>query len=118
MISIKDGWIMAVADASENVKHYYNIFIAVVFFFLAQLLICAWDQPFWSAGVEFPGQVVAMVFVWLTIWALQLLLCEPGQGIDKFYHRFLRAPVSGSLLCPSRHCSLWDEHVLTLTSGR
>ncbi|KAG8166071.1 hypothetical protein KVR01_004623 [Diaporthe batatas] len=92
MISIKGGWIGALVDTSENVKHYYNIFIAVVFFFVAQLLICAWNQPFWSAGLEFPGQIVAMVFVWLTIWALQLLLYDPGQGLDKFYRRFLRAP--------------------------
>lgn len=109
MISIKDGWIRAVANTSENVKHYYNIFIAVVFFFVAQLLICAWDQPFWSAGLEFPGQIVAMVFVWLTIWAVQLLLYEPGQGFDKFYHRFLRAPVSSRLLCSSCHRSLCGD---------
>lgn len=119
MISIRDSWIRALADPSENVKHYYNILIVIVFFFVAQLLIYAWDQPFWSAGVEFPGQIVAMLFVWLTIWAVQLLFCVPGQGVDKFYHKFLRVPVSVSLLCVSRPCFLEGNiYVLTLVFGR
>lgn len=96
MISIRDGWFKALAHPSEALKHYYNIAIAVVFFFVAQLLICASHQPFWSCGLEIPGQIVAMVFLWITVWVVQKVFFEPGQGVDKFYHRFLRAPVSGN----------------------
>lgn len=96
MISIGDGWIRPLAASSENVKHYYNILIAVAFFFVAQLLVCAWDQPFWATGLDFPGQIFAMVFVWLFVWATQVLFYEPGEGMDRFYHGFLRAPVSGN----------------------
>lgn len=99
MLSIGGGWITRpVADPSENVKHYYNILVAVAFFFVAQLLTCAWDQSLWAIGLEFPGQIFAMVSVWLTVWAAQVLFCEPGEGVDKFYHRSLRAPVSGNSL--------------------
>lgn len=99
MVSIGDVWSRPLADPSQNVKHYYNILVAVAFFFVAQLLICAWDQPFWATGLEFPGQIVAMVSVWLCVWASQVLFYEPGEGIDKLYHRFLRAPVSVDLFC-------------------
>jgi hypothetical protein len=97
MIPTRDGWVRALANPSENLKHYYNVLIAVVFFVVAQLLICAWDQPFWSGEVDFPGQIIAMVFVWLTLCGVQLLLYESGQGLDKFYHTYLRSPVSSSL---------------------
>lgn len=97
MVSIRDIWSRPLAEPSQNVKHYYNILIAVAFFFVAQLLICAWDQPFWAAGLEFPGQIVAMISVWLAVWAGQLLFSEAGEEIDRFYHRFLRAPVSGKI---------------------
>lgn len=98
MVSIEDIWIRPLAAPSQNVKHFYNILVAVTFFFVAQLLICAWDQ-FRSTGLDFPGQIIAMMFVWLTVWASQVLFSEPGQGIDKFYHRFLRAPVSENCFC-------------------
>lgn len=98
MVSIGGEWIRPVADPSEKVKHYYNILVAVAFFFVAQLLTCAWDQSFWAIGLDFPGQIFAMVSVWLTVWAAQVLFCEAGEGVDKFYHRFLRAPVSGNSL--------------------
>lgn len=99
MVSIGDVWSRPLADPSQNVKHYYNILVAVAFFFVAQLLICAWDQPFWATRLEFPGQIVAMISVWLCVWASQVLFFQSGEGIDKLYHRFLRAPVSVDLFC-------------------
>lgn len=110
MISIKDGWFKALAYPSETVKHYYNIAITFVFFFVAQLLICAWDQPFWSSGLEIPGQIVAMVFLWIIVWVVQKVFFEPGQGVDKFYHTFLRAPVSDYFLCSNRPYFLKDKY--------
>lgn len=98
MVAIWDVWSRPLADPSQNLKHYYNILVAVAFFSVAQLLICAWDQPFWAIGLEFPGQIVAMIFVWLAVWASQVLFYEPGEGIDRFYRRFLRTPVSGFFL--------------------
>ncbi|KAG6364649.1 hypothetical protein INS49_006252 [Diaporthe citri] len=92
MVSIGDVWSRPLAEPSQNLKHYYNILVAVAFFFVAQLLICVWDQSFWATGVEFPGQIVAMISVWLTVWAGQVLFSEAGEGVDGFYHRFLRAP--------------------------
>lgn len=113
MVSVMDGWIRPLADPSENVKLYYNILVALVFFFVAQLLICAWDQPFWVAGLDFPGQIIAMVFVWLAVWAVQVIFCEPGEGIDKFYHKFLRTPVSREIFCLFAPLILRGTYVLT-----
>ena len=118
MASIGHGWIRPLGEPSENVKHYYNILVAVVFFFVAQLLTCAWDQPFWATGLEFPGQIVAMIFVWLVIWAAQLLFFQPGQGLEKFYHRHLKAPVSGSCLPHISSLSPGKTHTLIFGRGR
>lgn len=94
MVSVTKGWFVWLTNASDNVKHYYTIIVAITFFFVAQLLTCAWDQPFWAREIDFPGQIVAMVFVWLVMWAAQALFCEPGKGLEKFYHVYMRAPVS------------------------
>lgn len=83
---------------SEISRHYYNVLLAIILFFVAQFLICAWAQPFWAAGLDFPGQIVAMLFVWLVMWAIQILFCRPGEGLEWFYYRYLRAPVSSNLL--------------------
>lgn len=77
---------------SETAKHYYNVLLAIVLFFIAQFLTCAWDQPFWITGLDFPGQIAAMIFVWIAMWAGQILFCRPGEGLDLFYHRYLKAP--------------------------
>lgn len=79
---------------SETVRHYYHIFLAIILFSLAQLLTCAWDQPFWMYDVDFPGQIAAMVFVWLAMWAIQVIFFRSGEGLEGLYHRHLRAPVS------------------------
>lgn len=79
---------------SETARHYYHILLAIVMFFAGQLLTCAWDQPFWAYGLDFPGQIVAMVFVWLAMWAAQAVFFKQGEGLDRFYHQHLRAPVS------------------------
>ncbi|KAL1877470.1 hypothetical protein Daus18300_002457 [Diaporthe australafricana] len=92
MVSVTKGWFVWLTSPSENVKHYYTIIVAITFFFVAQLLTCAWDQPFWAKGIDFPGQIVAMVFVWLVMCAAQELFCEPGRGLEKFYHEYIRAP--------------------------
>lgn len=85
-------------DPSPTTRHYGHVFLAILFFFIAQLLTCAWDQPFWTYGINFPGQIVAMVFVWLFLWAVQLAFFRPGEGLERFYHRYLRAPVSFCVL--------------------
>lgn len=82
------------AQPSETARHYYHVLLATVMFFLAQIIICAWDQPFWAYGLDFPGQIVAMVFVWLAMWAGQAALFKPSQGLERFYSQHLRAPVS------------------------
>lgn len=79
---------------SETSTHYCNVLLAIVGFFIAQLLTCAWDLPFWAAGLDFPGQIVAMISVWVIMWACQILFFKPGGGLEWFYHRYLRAPVS------------------------
>lgn len=79
---------------SSTVQHYGDVFLAIILFFIAQLLTCAWDQPFWTYEINFPGQIVAMVFVWLFLWAVQLAFFQPGEGMDRLYYRHLRAPVS------------------------
>lgn len=94
---------------SKIVQHYYHVLLAIVMFFLAQILTCAWDQPFWVYGLDFPGQIVAMVFLWLVLWAIQLALFKPDDGLDKFYHQYLRAPVS---------CAILQEHRESLTNGK
>lgn len=81
-------------NPSPTARHYGHVSVAIMFFFAAQLLTCAWDQPFWSYNIDFPGQIVAMVFVWLFLWAVQLAFFRPGEGLERFYHRSLRAPVS------------------------
>ena len=98
---------------SEAVRNHYNTLLAIVLFFIAQILTCAWDQPFWAAGLDFPGQVIAMLFIWLVMWASQVLFCRAGEGIERFYYQYLRGPVSltsldsGAVLpqIPSSH--LW-----------
>lgn len=81
-------------SSPDTARHYSHVFLATVFFFVAQLLTCAWDQPFWKYGLNFPGQIVAMVFVWLFMWAVQLAFFRPGEGLERIYHRYLKAPVS------------------------
>ncbi|KUI55557.1 hypothetical protein VP1G_02918 [Cytospora mali] len=80
------------SDPSETTRHYYNVLLAIGFFFIAQFLTCAWDQPFWATGLNFPGQIAAMLFVWLVMWASQIAFCKPGEGLEWFYRRYLRAP--------------------------
>lgn len=58
------------------------------------MLTCLWDQPFWAYDIDFPGQIVAMVFVWLAMWIIQVALFKPEEGLEKLYYRHLRAPVS------------------------
>lgn len=82
------------SQPSDTARHYYHVLLAIIFFFIAQLITCAWDQPFWTYEVDFPGQIVAMVFVWLTMWTVQGVFFNPGEGPERFYHRYLRAPVS------------------------
>lgn len=82
----------------DTARHYGHVLMAIVFFFLAQLLTCAWDQPFWEYDIDFPGQIVAMVFVWLFLWAAQLAFFGPGKGLEWVYHRHLKAPVSLDVL--------------------
>lgn len=88
--SWEDRWPQAMSMA----QHYRHVFLAIIMFFLAQLLTCAWDQPFWAHKIDFPGQIVAMVFVWLSMWTVQRVFFKPGEGLERFYHRYLRAPVS------------------------
>lgn len=92
----REGWRLGDRwnHPSDTVRHYYNVLLAIVFFFIAQLLTCAWDQPFWAYGLDFPGQIVAMVFVWLAMWTIQGLFFDSGEGLEKLYHQYLRAPVS------------------------
>ncbi|KAI3400631.1 hypothetical protein diail_2343 [Diaporthe ilicicola] len=92
MVFITKARFIWLTGPSENVKHYYTIIIAISLFCVAQLLTSAWEQPFWARGIDFPGQIVAMVFVWLVMWAAQILFCEPDGGLEKFYHRYIRAP--------------------------
>lgn len=101
MVSINKGRISFLTDPSEKVKHFYNILVAFIFFFIAQLITSVWNQPFWATGLDFPGQIVAMVFVWLVMCAVQVLLCQPGEGLERLYHRYIKAPVSGQY--PARH---------------
>ncbi|KAJ4420966.1 hypothetical protein N0V82_004008 [Gnomoniopsis sp. IMI 355080] len=77
---------------SNTARHYGHVFVAILFFFVAQLLTCAWDQPFWKYGIDFPGQIIAMVFVWLFMWAVQLAFYRPGEGLERVYYRYLKAP--------------------------
>lgn len=79
---------------SGTAQTYRHVVVAIVFFFLAQLLTCAWDQPFWAHNIDFPGQIVAMVFVWLAMWTVQGVFFKPGEGLERFYHWYLKAPVS------------------------
>lgn len=78
---------------TETTRHYYNILFAIGLFFSAQLLTCAWDQPFWAAGIDFPGQIAAMLFVGLIMCAGQVFFRE-GKGLERLYHCYLKAPVS------------------------
>ncbi|ROW17816.1 hypothetical protein VPNG_00816 [Cytospora leucostoma] len=77
---------------SEITRHCYNVLFAIGLFFSAQLLTCAWDQLFWAAGIDFPGQIAAMLFVWLIMCAGQVLFFREGQGLKRLYHQYLRAP--------------------------
>lgn len=79
---------------SDTARHYYHVVLAILFFLMAQLLTCAWNQPFWAYGLDFPGQIVAMLFVWLAMWTIQGVFFNPGEGVDRLYHQYLRAPVS------------------------
>lgn len=83
---------------SEMARHYSHVLVAIVLFVVAQLLTCAWDEPFWKCGIDFPGEIVAMVFVWLFMWAIQLAFCHPGAGLERLYYRYLKAPVSLNIL--------------------
>lgn len=87
---IVDHW----ENPSNTTRHYVHVFVAVLFFFVAQLLTCAWDQPLWKYDIDFPGQIIAMVFVWLFMWAVQLAFYRPGEGLEIVYYRYLKAPVS------------------------
>lgn len=84
--------------SSDTAGHYGHVFVAIVFFVVAQLLTCAWDEPFWRYGIDFPGEIVAMVFVWLSMWAVQLAFFHPGEGLERLYYRYLKAPVSFDIL--------------------
>ncbi|KAJ4391031.1 hypothetical protein N0V93_004644 [Gnomoniopsis smithogilvyi] len=77
---------------SDTAQHYGHVLVAIVLFLVAQLLTCAWDQPFWKYGIDFPGQIVAMVFVWLFMWAIQLAFFHPGEGLERIYYLYLKAP--------------------------
>ncbi|ROV98376.1 hypothetical protein VMCG_07172 [Cytospora schulzeri] len=90
--SIKRRFWNAWNQPSETTRHYYNVLLAIVIFFIAQLLTCAWDYPFWITGLDFPGQVAAMIFVCIVMWASQALFWRPGKGLEWVYHRYLRAP--------------------------
>lgn len=89
-------------------RHYGHVFLAIILFFVSQLLKCAWDQPFWKYNIDFPGQIMAMVFVWLFLWAVQLAFFRSGEGLERFYHRYLRAPVSLGFL-DSRTATATDD---------
>ncbi|CAN8097331.1 unnamed protein product [Discula destructiva] len=78
-------------NPSPTAQHYGHVLLAILVFFIAQLLTCAWDQPFWDHRIDFPGQIVAMIFVWLFLWAVQLTLFRPGEGLERLHHRYLRA---------------------------
>lgn len=86
---------------SRTVRHYSNVLLAIIVFFIAQLLTCVWELPFWAAGLDFPGQIAAMMFVWIVMWASQVLFFKPDGGLEWFYHRYLRAPVSLTYLSRS-----------------
>lgn len=88
-------------NPSPTIRHYSHVLLAIVFFLVAQLLKCAWDQPFWTYNIEFPGQILAMVFVWLFLWAVQLAFFRPGEGLESIYYRYLRAPVSLDMSMPA-----------------
>lgn len=83
---------------SEAAKGRYNVLLSIILFFIAQILTCAWDQPFWAADLNFPGQIAAMLFVWLIMWVIQVLFFRPGEGLEWFYRRYIRAPVSSKSL--------------------
>lgn len=83
---------------SERARHYGHVSVAIVFFVIAQLLTCAWNEPFWRYGIDFPGEIVAMAFVWLFMWAVQLAFFRPGEGLEGLYYRYLKAPVSFDIL--------------------
>lgn len=89
-------WTECWDQPSETARHYYHVLLATIMFFLAQIITFAWNQPFWSYGLNFPGQIVAMVFVWLAMWAIQAILFKPGEGLEKVYNDHVRAPVSSS----------------------
>lgn len=84
--------------SSGKARHYGHVSVAIVFFVIAQLLTCALNEPFWKYGIDFPGEIVAMVFVWLFMWAVQLAFFHPGEGLERVYYRYLKAPVSFDIL--------------------
>lgn len=102
----KESW----DQPSETARHYYHVLLATIMFFLSQVITCAWDQPFWVHGLDFPGQIVSMVFVWLAMWAAQAALSKPGQGLDRLYSQYLRAPVS-FVTIQKPHESLTSGHL-------
>lgn len=79
---------------SDIARHYYYVIVAVLFFLAAQLLTCAWNQPFRAYNLDFPGQILAMMFVWVMMWTVQVVFFKPGEGLELFYHRHLKPPVS------------------------
>lgn len=84
-------------QSSEAIRHNRNVILAFLLFILAQLLSCAFDQPFWRNGLDFPGQIVAMVAIWVFMWAIQDVCFKPGKGLEGFYYSHLKAPVSSIL---------------------
>ncbi|KAF3769451.1 hypothetical protein M406DRAFT_244760 [Cryphonectria parasitica EP155] len=46
----------------------------------------------WTVKQDFPGQVVAMIFVWLLMWTVQVVFFRPGEGLESFYHCHLKPP--------------------------
>lgn len=74
-------------------------------FALAQIFTCAWSMSFWIYDVDFPGQIVSMVFVWLAVWTTQVVFFQPGKGLESFYTNHLRTPVS--TITQKASCEWW-----------
>lgn len=75
-------------------RYFYRALLTFVFFFLSQLLICLFELPFWACDSNFPGQIVAMVSVWLFLWVLQAASSRLGKGLERIYHEYLKPSVS------------------------
>jgi hypothetical protein len=90
---------------SVRKQHLIDGTLAVVMYFVAQLLIWGVDAVITLAGKTFPGPIVAMILVWLVM----LVIGWCWDGLADTYAKFLKGPVWSCLNETNVCCRLTDS---------